>query len=389
MQLIIGTDSLNPPLTGIGRYTKQLCEGLLASPQVESMLGYDLGRTHSIESRLRGLGSAQEAPARPGLVAGLRARLAGSVLATRVYRHYNDLCSGWRLGGLEQSVYHSPNFHLPRFAGPSVITVHDLTYKLFPHHHPKARVDWMNRMVPEAVAACSQVICVSESTRRDLLQAYAVEPEKVSVIYPGVEATFRPHSEAEIAATLAHHGLDYRGYFLVVATLEPRKNLERLLEAYLSLPGSLRDHYPLVLVGTRGWGVGSLEAQLAQLPPQQVRRLGYVAESALPALYSGALCFVYPSLYEGFGLPVLEAQASGVPVITSNTSSLPEVASSQASLVDPLDPQAIGSAMRRAAEDGNWREACIHAGLQQARNFSWEQCVAATLEVYRRAAGSA
>ncbi len=381
MKVILGSDSLQQPLTGIGRYALEIARGLLASPRVETLLGYDLGRVHPIEEKLARLGTpAGEAPATGSV---LRRRAAQSPLVTTLYQHYVKLLSARLLRGYGDYLFHSPNFHLPRHPGPSVVTVHDLSYRLFPEYHPAARVRWMNSMVPESLQASDRIICVSAATRADVLREYGVAPDKAVVIPLGVDPGFRPRTAQETDAVLARHGLEYGGYFLCVATLEPRKNIEGLLDAYLALPAALRQRFPLVLGGGVGWHSEALLARLAAVEGSgQVRRLGYLPEAELMALYSGAMCFVYPSHYEGFGLPVLEAQASGVPVITSAVSSLPEVACESSLLLPPGDVDALRDALLRAAQDDRWRADCAASGLARAARFTWQQCVDQTIELY-------
>jgi alpha-1,3-rhamnosyl/mannosyltransferase len=171
---------------------------------------------------------------------------------------------------------------------------------------------------------------------------------------------------------------------LAVSTLEPRKNLPRLLMAYARLPEALRARHPLALVGAKGWLNAELEQHLAPLERTgQLRRLGYVSQEDLPALYAGAHAFAYPSLYEGFGLPLLEAMASGAPALSSRCSSLPEVAGAAALLIDPEDLDALTAGLERLLDDAPWRVQARARGLEQARRFSWERCVEDTVAVYR------
>jgi alpha-1,3-rhamnosyl/mannosyltransferase len=197
---------------------------------------------------------------------------------------------------------------------------------------------------------------------------------------------FHPRSQSELTEKLSGYGLEYGRYLLVVATLEPRKNLLRLLQAYSSLDNSVRNRYPLVIAGAKGWLTDQLEKLLVSLESSgQIKRLGYIAQQDLPLLYAGAHGFVFPSLYEGFGLPLLEAMASGVPVLTSCRSSLPEVAGENALLVEPEDIDELAMAMVKLIEDDGWRETAIRGGLQQALKHSWERCIANTIGVYCRA----
>jgi glycosyltransferase involved in cell wall biosynthesis len=183
------------------------------------------------------------------------------------------------------------------------------------------------------------------------------------------------HDAAQLTAAAARHGLEPGGYVLATGTLEPRKNLLRLIRAHAKLPPDLRAAHPLLLVGPRGWETAEILAAAGR-DERAVRLAGYVPDDELAALYAGCTVFCYPSLYEGFGLPVLEAMAAGAPVITSNLSSLPEVAGDAAVYVDPLDERAIGAALERLLRSPEERSRLAAAGPQRAAGFSWSRCAA-------------
>ena len=380
----MGTDSLRTPLTGVGRYTQELCLELLKSPNINGLEGFDFGKLHSIDERLKKLVLESMDPQPRGGRLQLRASLSQSRIAARLYRFYATSVCGFLLGKKSDSLFHSPNFHLPAFSGKSIVTIHDLSYLLLPDFHPKARIDWMKRLVPAALARSSHIICVSESTKRDLIRCYDVDPEKISVTYLGVNDDFRPRDRETISPTLEAYGLSPDRYLLCVSTIEPRKNIETLINAYLQLSLSLRREYPLVLVGGFGWNYESLKSEISCLPQEGVKHLGFVPQRDLPVLYNGARCLVYPSFYEGFGLPVLEAQASGTAVITSDIASIPEVASEEALLIFPEDGQALKGALVRAIEDTDWREDCSRAGIIKASSFTWSECARATEAIYKQ-----
>jgi glycosyltransferase involved in cell wall biosynthesis len=269
-----------------------------------------------------------------------------------------------------------------------VVTVHDLGYLHYPEAHRAADrryLDWSTRWNGWQATA---VLADSRATKDDLVRAYGVDPGRVHVIYLGRDETFGPVRDVDqLARVREHYGVAGR-YFLYVGTLQPRKNLGRVIDAFArhaddpALAG-----VQLVLAGKRGWLYDDLFAQVTRLGlTSRVIFPGYVEETDLPALLSGALALVFPSLYEGFGIPVLEAGACGVPVITSNTSSLPEVAGDAALLVDPHDVDAIADAMFRVATDAELRAELDRRGQENVKRFSWEKCARETLAVLEEAA---
>ena len=377
IDLILGADSISAPLTGIGRYTLELVRGLTQHPDLARIRYFSMGRWLGLPELL-----AAETNT-PAPRSTLRSQLAGNRAAVHAFRLLMPQLQRLRLRDQGNAIYHSPNFFLPPFAGRTVTTVHDLSHHIYPEFHPPARIDYMRRMLPDSLQRASHVITVSESARQDLITHFGHPPERITSIPLGANPAFRPHSTAELAPVLARLGLQAEGYSLYVGTIEPRKNLDRLLDAYESLPALLRARYPLVMAGSPGWRSEHTHARMARAASAGwLHYLRYVAQADLPALYAGARLFVYPSLYEGFGLPVLESMASGVPVITSNTSSLPEVAGSAALQIDPFDVSVLGATLALGLEDGPWRTQASSAGLQRASQLTWARCVDRTMQVY-------
>jgi glycosyltransferase involved in cell wall biosynthesis len=259
---------------------------------------------------------------------------------------------------------------------PSVVTIHDLGYRYFPEAHPfgqRLYLDWSTRF---SARAATRVIADSQATAHDLGRFYNIPADKITVVYPGRDESL---TRVDPASVCAKYQLP-ENYLLHVGTLQPRKNLIRLMEAI----SGQRSAVSLVLAGRAGW----LSAPIMTLAKARgVRVLDYVPDEDLAGLYSGAAAFVFPSLYEGFGFPVLEALACGVPVICSNTSSLPEVAGAAAVLVDPLDTHAISAAINRVLADADLRAILIRRGYEQIQKFSWEKAARETLTVLEEAFG--
>jgi glycosyltransferase involved in cell wall biosynthesis len=268
----------------------------------------------------------------------------------------------------------------------SLVTVHDLGY----HYYPRAHTAFQNlylRWSTRFNARCAfRVLADSEATCRDLIQFYRVPPGRIAVVYPGRDESLRPVQDpAVLAAVRARYGLAQH-YFLYVGTLHPRKNLVRLVQAFARVAGDLDPGLQLVLGGKQGWLHQDILAEVQRLGlGTRVVLPGYVPADDLPALLSGALAFAFPSLYEGFGFPVLEAMACGTPVLCSNASSLPEVAGDAALLADPLDVEALAAGLRRLASDADLRRSLAARGSLQVQRFSWPRAAAAVLELVEEA----
>jgi glycosyltransferase involved in cell wall biosynthesis len=270
-------------------------------------------------------------------------------------------------------VFYSPDFVLPptRHATRTLLTVHDLSYLHYPEHFVPKLVRYLERSVSRSVDRADWVFADSEATRSDLIAHLGAPAGKVEVLYSGVDPRFSEEKEpGESEHLRARYGLTAGSYILSVGTIQPRKNYVRLIQAFAQLQTHNSANKQLVVAGGRGWLYEEIFAE-AEKHGDRVRILGFVDETDLPALYRNAALFVFPSLYEGFGLPVLEAMASGVPVICSNVSSLPEVAGDAALLVDPLNIEGLSEAMMRALEDPDLRHKMVARGLAQASRFTW------------------
>jgi glycosyltransferase involved in cell wall biosynthesis len=264
-------------------------------------------------------------------------------------------------------------------------TLHDLTCWLIPATHLPLNVRAARLFAERVMRRADGLIAISENTRRDAVRILGLPQDKIEVIYPGIaEAFFRTAPESARAAA-AKYALQ-RQYVLFVGTIEPRKNLDTLLDAWAQLAPALREEFELVVAGPAGWANALLFERLRS-GEAGVRYLGYVPEEDLPGLTAGATVFVYPSLYEGFGLPVGQAMAAGVPVITSNVSSMPEVAGDAALLVDPRSPAEIAAAMERLLLSPGLRVTLARNGAARAQRYTWEACARQSLAFFRRICG--
>ncbi len=289
-------------------------------------------------------------------------------------------------------IFHSPDFVLPPVRhARTMLTVHDLSFMRYPQCADANLRAYLNQVVPRSVRRADLVLADSQSTKDDLAELLGVEPKKIEVVYPGVEERFRPIEDQTLLKEVRErYNLPPR-FILGLGTLQPRKNFTRLIEAFASgqvgkYASEQVDKWAslhLVIAGGKGWLYEDIFATVERLGlEEKVLFPGFVADADLPALYNLAELFVFPSLYEGFGLPPLEAMACGRPVVTSNASSLPEVMGEAGLMVEATDVEGLAEAMQRVLEDDALREGMIARGLEQASKFTWEQAAAKLLSLY-------
>lgn len=277
-----------------------------------------------------------------------------------------------------------PNFGFAASALPTVVTVHDLSFARYPHFFTAKQRLWHRMVNPRATLRnAAAVVAVSEHTRKDVIETYGIAPEKVAVAHPGVGAAFVPQDEAAIRKVRETHGLQ-RPFFLFLGVIEPRKNVGGLIAAF----ERTRADADLVIAGGRGWLCDDVFAAAARSPKKdRIRFLGHVDEAEKPALYGAASAFVYPSFYEGFGIPPLEAMAVGTPVIASRNSSLGEVVGDAGMLVNPESPADIADTMDAMLEDAPLAEEFRRRGLTRAAEFTWDRTAAALESVFANISG--
>ena len=381
MNVIVGADAIRYPLTGIGRYAYELGSRLPGVAGIENVRYFRDGRVRDGLPERPTAGRTEQAGNR------LR-RLAGSLpVLVEAYRRFSAVMQERSLREFGNYVFHGPNYYLPVHSGPCVATFHDLSVFLWPECHPARRVRYMQKELPRAIKRASALLTDSEFTRQEVSAYFGWPLNRIVVAPLAASSAYRPMSPAEATPVLSKWRLSFGAYSLFVGTLDPRKNVDMLLDVYERMPTSLRVRMPLVVAGFEGWKSAQTIARLrAGECDGWAHYLGFVDEASLPALYAGARIFLYPSRYEGFGLPVLEAMAAGVPVICSDAASLPEVTGNDgAELVASDDADAFYDALIRALEDDAWCAKARDRGLERASHFSWDKTVSATLTAYKLA----
>lgn len=284
-------------------------------------------------------------------------------------------------------VVHLTGFAAPvRHSSPVILTVHDLIGVLFARNFPPAARFYWSRYLPFTLRSADKIIAVSENTKRDILRTEKIPPDRIQVISEAADERFQPISDQQSLQAVRQAFQLPHSFFLFVGTLEPRKGIDTIISAYAQASGEVAED--LVIVGKRGWSWNKFFQQVTALGlERRVRFLDYVPDDALPALYNLARAFVFPSRYEGFGLPVLQALACGTPVLSSNAASLPEVIGSAGIMVPPDDIEGFARELIRLSRDSGLCADLRARGLDRAKSFSWERIARATVQVYQSISG--
>ncbi len=380
MKVILNVDAITQPLTGIGQYTLQLGQQL--AQMVTERNGLEAVKFFSSDDWVDEINQVAQANQ---WISRLRPWIPFKGLALNAYakrrnKHFSRLTAE-----LTDHVFHSPNFILLPFAGRSVATFHDLSFVHHRETQPNYRLRFLDREIPKTLAQADALITPTEFIKQEIIDHYAYPAANIHVTPLGVESGFKVYTAAQTNQTLQTQQLKHKQFILSVATTEPRKNLSRLLEAYALLPEKLRASFPLVLVGSKGWLNQELNQQIKTLVSQgQIISLGYVTQQQLQHLYAGAKLTALPSLYEGFGLPIIESMASGTAVLTSHNSAMQEVAGGHAMLCDPLDVESIELGLRGALENDQWLLQAQRDGLVHSGEFTWARCAELTVKAYEK-----
>jgi alpha-1,3-rhamnosyl/mannosyltransferase len=392
MRVLVNGLTASGGRTGIGHYTAQLLRCLRdqsGGAEIDCFPSPWIRRARHAWVRLRPWLERGGPPPTSGAAKnpGWRQRTLGSLRSfghTLLTHNIQAYCRGGNY-----DLYHEPNYIPLPTDLPAVATLHDLSVLLYPEWHPADRVADFTRRFREGLKRCVHFLAISEFARQEIIRTLHLRPEQVTRTYMGVRPGLGPLPPDEVQTTLRRLDLPPR-YLLYLGTIEPRKNVLTLLRAYCSLPPEVRLRNPLLLVGGWGWNAGEVASFLdAEGKARGVIHLGYVPDRYTPALYNGARALLFPSFYEGFGLPPLEMLACGGAVIASTAGAIAETVGRQAHLVDPHDLDGWRDAILRVAEDDDWRVQLREGAEDVARPFTWEACAADTLRAYRIVHGDA
>ncbi len=394
--VLYAAESLLGPRTGVGRAALEVARAAAGLPGIAGLHPVARGRLLPPDVLTEALEPAAGAVAAAAAASRWRSRLAGFAPARAAFRAAmrRRMRAAARAAvagsGGGTALLHEPNL-IPRpfDAGPTVAVVNDVSWRRDPSAHPADRVRWIEREMPRALRQVSRWVAISNFTADEAAAEYGLDRARIAVAPLAAGRAFRPVGGAEAAPVLAAHGLRDGGYVLAVGTLEPRKNLERLAAAHALLPPALRRRAPLALAGGVGWGAVEAGPALARgVAAGDVRLLGRVEDAALAALYARAAAAAYPSLYEGFGLPVLEAMSCGAPLVHSATTAVAETAGGAGLAVDPLDEEAIAAGLAAVLEDAALAARLRAAGLARAAAFSWAETARRMAAVWREVAAA-
>ena len=371
MRVCLDVQSAIGRRTGVGRYTRALAAALpAAAPTGDDVEGFYFD--------FRGRGGGADAPPLPAR----RIRWIPGRIAQQSWKRLHFPPFDWLAGAYD--LYHFPNFIRPPLTrGKSVVTIHDVSFLRMPETTESRNLRYLASHIRDTVERSDRIITDSRAMADDIHELLGVSRDRLRPIHPGLEPIFAPPRADRAAAARARLGLN-RPYLLFVGTLEPRKNIPLLVDIFEHMGGESGD---LVLVGMRGWHCDPILRRISDSPLRdRIRWLEYVAEEDLPSIYAGADCLVFPSRYEGFGFPPLEAMACGAPVVSSTGGSLREVLEGGARLVESEDPSAWAEAIRSILGDAAEREQWRARGFAQARRYRWDRTARDTWAVYRELA---
>lgn len=370
MKVVLNSLSITFPISGVGRYTLMLAKSLSIFIGEENIFWFGKVNENTENKNSRHLSIMHTSQS-------LFKKLFRKIPYCRsfIFNIRNNRFRSY-VEKVKPHIYHETNYALFDFdEGQTVTTLYDLSFVRHPEWHPKDRVKYFEQYCLKKLTQVNKIITISEFTKKEIMELLGIQSNKIHVVPPGVDKVFKPEGKK----------LDNfpKDYILYVGNIEPRKNLSLLLEAYQFLPKKVKDKHPLVLAGAFGWYAKKLKEKLNYLKGKEnLIVIGYISQNLLPNLYRGATLFVYPSLYEGFGLPVVEAMACGTPVIALNVTALPEVIGDAGLLVEPGNIDGLIDSILRILGNKETRDKMIKKGLHRAQEFSWWKCAQQMLEIY-------
>ncbi|MCA1176227.1 MULTISPECIES: glycosyltransferase family 4 protein [unclassified Pantoea] len=375
MKVILSVEPIKYPLTGIGRYTYELARAIEKTNEIEHLLYFD------------GKKIVQNIPGENSSVTvshGLKNILKNNSAAIKIYQTLSPKIKKRVLSRYGDYIYHGPNFFLPEHKAKKVSTFHDLSPFKYPYFFEPKRCKYTQQEILKGLKRSDFIITVSDYIKKELSEHFDYPSDRIKTTHLAASDNFFPRNELQTLPVLKKYNLNYQGYSLFIGTIEPRKNIVSLIDAYESMPAELRLSYPLVISGFKGWRNEQILFRIEKAQREGwLIYLGYIPNSDIPLLYSAAKVFCFPSNYEGFGLPVLEALQSGVPVVCSNNSSLTEVAGENSLFHESGDVEGIRSQLEIALCSVEHRNHAIEQGITHAKRFSWEKCAQQTMDVYK------
>jgi len=386
INVLIGADSILARRSGVGRMTIEIARAARMSDmisRVDLMMGGKI---------VPGVWLDTEPPLDPPPLRPIPWKImVGRVPGVQALRRLKNGGLHRAVRGLARengghTVYHEPNMIAQPIHLPTVVTINDLSWHYEPTWHPAERLHWIGRNLPDTLRRARRFVAISQFTKDAAVRDLGIGAPMIDVVPLAPARNFKPVSALDAATVLACYDLADRRFVFSISTLEPRKNFDRLLTAFLMLPAGLRATTPLVIAGGKGWGevLARPEAEQA-VQNGSVRLLGHIPDADLAVLCARAGVFAYVSLYEGFGLPVVEAMAADTPIVASSTTAVGEIASGAALTVDPLDETAIAQGLRTVLEDPGLAERLRQSGRSRAAGYTWQRTVNALAESWRRA----
>jgi len=392
MKLLVNSTPLIPPLSGIGRYTQQLLLHLFDEKNIDDINGFV---PYAFYNREKLLEIVKDLEFEDKNSSGGKNRttsnlarikqIAKKVPAARyVKNQIQQVMLGRKFKQFSDHIYWESNYVLAPFDGLKVATVYDLSHMRYPDFHPKDRLQWLDKHLPETIYSADALVAISEFSKQEIVSVFDIEPNKISIVPPAVSPIFRQTYSREQLFRLKHEYQLPERFVLSVGTIEPRKNIKGLIQAFSKLPQSLRKDCPLVLAGGKGWHMEEIEQIIAPLLKNgEVILLGYVAQQDIPLLYVAASVFAYVSHYEGYGMPIAEAMCSGTAVLTANVASMPEVAAGCCELADPQNIVQISEKLQELMEDGAKRESLQEKARLKSNDYRWENSSAQLVNVFQ------